>query len=363
MKRVVNFNPGPAALPLAALERAQRELLDFEGTGMSIMEHSHRAKDYERVHFEAIALLSELYALPDGYQVLLMQGGARAQFALIPLNFLPAGRSADYLVTGVWARQALAEAKTIGMARAAASTELPDGTFVRVPEPAEIDADQNAAYLHFCTNNTVMGTQFHYCPPSPGVPRVADMSSDILSEPLDVSQFDLIYAGAQKNLGPSGVTVVIARKAWLEAGRGDIPQIFQYREHARENSLLNTAPTFAIYMLRNVLDVMKQAGGLEAVSALNRQKGELVYDMLDAQPDFFRTSIEKASRSRMNVVFRLPTPELDAKMVAEAKEAGFVGIKGHRIVGGLRVSLYNAIRLEHVEQFVSWAKAFARQNA
>lgn len=363
MKRLVNFNPGPAALPLPALERAQREFLDFEGTGMSIMEHSHRGKDYERVHFEAMDLLRELYALPADYEVLFMQGGARLQFALIPLNFLPAEKSADYLVTGVWARQALAEALTVGRARAAASTELADGTFLRVPQAGELKADPAAAYLHFCTNNTVMGTQFHTVPPSPGVPRIADMSSDILSGPCDLSQFALVYAGAQKNIGPSGVTVVMAQKSWLESGRQDLPKIFQYREHDKARSLLNTAPTFAIYMLRNVLALLKEAGGLEAVERVNRQKAERLYAMIDAQPEFFRTAIEPASRSRMNVVFRLPTPELDAKLVAEAKEAGFVGIKGHRIVGGLRVSIYNATTLEQVEQFVDWAKTFAKQNA
>jgi phosphoserine aminotransferase len=360
--RVVNFNAGPAALPLAALERAQREFLDFEGTGMSIMEHSHRGKDYERVHAEAISLLTELYAIPADYQVLFMQGGASMQFALVPMNFLRPGQSADYIETGVWAKKALAEAKFVGTARSAASTEQSDGTVHRVPTQAELKLDPRAAYVHFCTNNTIMGTQFHSYPETGDVPLFADMSSDILWQPMDVSRFGLIYAGAQKNIGPSGVTIVIARKSLIESGREDIPKIFRYKEHAKENSLLNTAPTFSIYMVRNVLQVLRDRGGLAAVKKDNLQKAELVYTMIDENPDFFRSSVEKESRSVMNPVFRLPSADLDAKMVAEAKDAGFVGIKGHRIVGGIRISQYNAVSVEQVEQFVAWARAFAKRN-
>jgi phosphoserine aminotransferase len=363
VSRVVNFNAGPTGLPLAALERAQAELLDFEGTGMSIMEHSHRAKDYERVHNQAIALLVELLAIPSDYQVLFLQGGASMQFALLPLNFLPAGRSADYLLTGVWARKAYAEAKLVGNARIAANVEDERGVCTRVPAQAELELEPNAAFLHFCSNNTIMGTQFHEYPDSGRVPLFMDMSSDILWRPTDVSRFDLIYAGAQKNMGPAGITVVIAKKDLLEAGREDIPKIFRYKEHARENSLLNTIPTFAVYMLRNVLEVVKAAGGLLAMEKRNREKAALLYQLLDERPEFFRSQVEKASRSVMNPVFRLPTENLDAKMVAEAKEAGFVGIKGHRLVGGIRVSMYNAVTPDQVAQFVEWAWRFARANA
>jgi phosphoserine aminotransferase len=362
VKRVVNFNPGPAALPLPALERAQRELLDFEGTGMSIMEHSHRGKDYERVHDEALTLLRELFAVPADYQILFLQGGATMQFALIPFNFLPAGRSADYVITGNWARKAYAEAKLVGNVRIAANVEEPDGVCTRVPRQEELALDPGAAYLHYCTNNTIMGTQFHYVPETGVVPLFADMSSDILSRPLDVSRFSLIYAGAQKNMGTAGVTVVIAKKSLLTAAREDIPKIFRYKEHAKENSLLNTAPTFSIYMARNVLAVLKESGGVPAAERQSREKAALIYALLDEFPEFYRSRVEVASRSLMNPVFRLPSPELDAKMVAEAKEAGFVGIKGHKLVGGIRVSLYNPILATDVATFAEWARGFARAN-
>jgi phosphoserine aminotransferase len=231
-----------------------------------------------------------------------------------------------------------------------------------VPSQAELDRDPNAAYLHYCTNNTIMGTQFHYVPDAGAVPLFADMSSDIGWKPFDVSKYDLIYAGAQKNIGPAGVTVVIAKKTLIAAGREDIPKIFRFKEHAKENSLLNTVPTFAVYMVRNVLEVVKEAGGLPAMEQRNREKAALLYSLIDEQPNFFRSNVEQASRSVMNPVFRLPNEALDAKMVAEAKEAGFVGIKGHRIVGGIRVSMYNAVTPDQVAQFVDWAKRFARAN-
>jgi phosphoserine aminotransferase len=360
--RVINFNAGPAALPLAALERAQSEFLDFEGTGMSIMEHSHRGKDYEKVHSEAIALLTELLGIPADYQVLLMQGGASAQFALLPMNLLPAGKSADYVNTGTWAKKAFAEAQIVGRARLAGNVEGADGICRRIPNPSELDWDNNAAYAHICSNNTIMGTQFHEFPDTGAVPLVADMSSDILWKPIDVSKFGMIYAGAQKNIGPSGVTLVIAKKSLIEAGREDIPKIFRYKEHAKENSLLNTAPTFAIYMMRNVLQIVKAQGGLPAMEKRNRDKGALVYGLLDENPAFFRGPVEKASRSFMNPVFHLPSEALEAKMVSDAKMAGFVGIKGHRSVGGIRISQYNAVTVEQVAKFVEFAKGFAKAN-
>jgi phosphoserine aminotransferase len=361
-KRVINFNPGPAALPLAALERAQRELLDFEGTGMSIMEHSHRAKDYERVHAEAIALLTELCGLGDEHQVLFMQGGASVQFPLVPMNFLSSGQSADYVLTGVWAKKAYSEARFIGSARVAADVEEPDGVCRRVPKQGELQLDPGAAYVHLCSNNTIMGTQFHAFPDTGQVPLIVDMSSDILSRPMDYSRFGFVYAGAQKNVGGPGVTIVIARKSLIASGREDIPKIFRYKEHAKENSLLNTAPTFAIYMVRNVLSVVKEQGGVAAMARRNSDKAAAIYGMVDENPSFFRNSVERESRSVMNPVFHLPTPELDMKMVAEAKEAGFVGIKGHRLLGGIRVSIYNAITPDQVSHFVDWARGFARRN-
>lgn len=362
MKRVINFNPGPAALPLAALERAQAELLDFEGTGMSILEHSHRGKDYERVHEEAISLVKELCGLSDDYQVLFMQGGATHQFALVPMNLLHPGKSADYVHTGVWTKKALSEAKFFGQVSVAADVEEADGICRRVPKPSELKLDASAAYVHVCSNNTVMGTQFHEFPDTGGVPLIVDMSSDILSRPMDYSKFGLVYAGAQKNIGAAGVTLVIARKSLIASGREDIPKIFRYKEHARENSLLNTAPTFAIYMVRNVLSVLKEQGGAAAAAERNREKAALLYEMIDENSSFFQSTVERDSRSLMNPVFRLRSAELDMKMVAEAKDAGFVGIKGHKLVGGIRVSIYNAITVDQVARFVDWARGFARRN-
>lgn len=361
--RVINFNPGPAALPLAALLRAQRELLDFESTGLSILEHSHRGKDYERVHHEAIALLRELCALPDDYEVLLLQGGATQQFACIPMNLLPPGRSADYIVTGAFAKKAYTEAQFVGQVRLAASTEEAGGVFRRVPRQQELALDPDAAYVHLCSNNTIMGTQYADYPDTGAVPLIVDMSSDILSRTVDYSRFGLVYAGAQKNIGSAGLAVVLARKSLIANGREDIPKIFRYKEHARESSLFNTAPTFAIYMLRNVLAVLKEQGGVAAAERRNREKAAAIYALVDDQPDFFRSHVERASRSLMNPVFRLPTAELDAKLVAEAKDAGFVGIKGHKLVGGIRVSIYNAITEAQVASFVDWARGFARRHA
>jgi phosphoserine aminotransferase len=361
--RVINFNPGPASLPLAALERAQRELIDWEGTGMSVLEHSHRGKDYERLHNETIDLVRELCGLSDEYQVLFLQGGATQQFAQVPMNLLPQGRSADFLMTDVWTEKAYSEAQFYGKARVAATTKEADGIYRRVPRQNELQLDPNAAYVHVCSNNTVMGTQYHEFPETGPVPLVIDMSSDILSRPLDYSRFGFVYAGAQKNIGPAGVTLIIARKSWLAEGREDIPKIFRYKEHAKENSLLNTCPTFSIYLMRNTLEALKAEGGPEAAEKRNRKKAALIYDLVDSNPNFFRAQVERESRSLMNPVFRLRSHELEMQMVAEAKEAGFVGIKGHKLVGGIRVSIYNAISEDQVVQFVEWARGFAKRNA
>lgn len=358
MTRVHNFNAGPAALPLAALERAQREMLDFEGTGMSIIEHSHRGKAYERVHEEAITLLRELLGISSDYDVLFLQGGASHQFAMIPLNFLGQGQKADYIITGGWSEKAYEEAQRIGDVRIAATT-VQDKRYVRVPRQEELAIDARAAYVHMTTNNTLFGTQWHAFPDTSGAPLFADMSSDFLWRPIDVSRFAFIYAGAQKNIGPSGVTVVVMRKDLVAAGRKDIPKIFQYRTFADNNSLYNTPPTFAIYLVRNVLAVTKEQGGLAEVERKNRQKAGLLYDTIDAMADYYRAPVERESRSFMNVVFRLPTEELEKKFVAEAAKQGMVGLAGHRSTGGIRVSLYNAIELASVECLVAFMKAFA----
>jgi phosphoserine aminotransferase len=359
MARVMNFNPGPAALPLGALERAQKELADLGGTGMSVMEHSHRGKAYEAVHNEAIGLVRELCAVPDNYDILLLQGGASQQFAVVPLNLLPQGKSADYVITGSWSQKAYKEAKTVGTVRVACSTEK-DKKFARVPKQNELDLDANAAYVHITSNNTIFGTQWHEFPNVGGVPLVADMSSDIMWRPLDVAKFGLIYAGAQKNLGPSGLCVVIVRKDLVEAGRKDIPAIFQYRVHAENNSLYNTPPTFSVYMLRNVLAEVKASGGLSAMEQRNREKAKLLYEVIEARSDVYTSPVEPESRSTMNVVFTLKTPEIEAEFLAGAKQRGMEGLKGHRSVGGMRASIYNAVPREWVQALADYMKEFKR---
>ena len=360
MARKLNFNAGPATLPLPALERAQSELLDFAASGMSVMEHSHRGKEYEAVHDEAIALLRELAGLPADMEVLFLQGGASQQFATIPMSFLPNGASADYLVTGAWSEKAVAEARTLGKVSVAATTGTGDGkekSYTRVPTQAEIKLDPEAAYVHFTSNETIHGVE--YAPafgasfPDLGkAPLICDMSSDFLWRPLDFSRFDMVYAGAQKNIGPSGIVVVLIKKAFIERGRKDIPKVFQYRTHADNKSLYNTPPTFSIYLARNVLAWVKAEGGLVEIEKRNREKAGLVYGAIDAHPGFYRAPVEVASRSAMNVVFRLPSEALEEQFISEAKKASMVGLKGHRSVGGIRVSLYNAVP-------VAWAKTLA----
>jgi phosphoserine aminotransferase len=357
MARVINFNAGPAAIPLAAIERAQAELVDFNGTGMSVMEHSHRGKAYDAVHAEALSLVRKLLNVGDDYAVLLLQGGASGQFAMVPMNLLPAGKSADYILTGSWSKKAQGEAKAVGAVRVAATTER-DKKFPSIPRQADLDLDANAAYCHITSNNTIAGTQWFEFPDTGAVPLVADMSSDIMWRPTDVTKFGLIYAGAQKNLGPSGVTLVIVRKDLVETGRSDIPKIFQYRTHAEANSLSNTPPTFAIYMLRNVLSWLDETGGLTAAEQRNREKAKLLYAAIDGRPDFYRSPVDQDARSVMNVVFNLPTPELEAEFVTEAQKAGMVGLKGHRSVGGIRASIYNAATLEWIQTLGDFMKDF-----
>lgn len=362
--RVINFSPGPATLPMSALEQAQKDLLDYQGTGISIVEHSHRGKDYAAVHEEAKALLKELLRIPDTHEVLFMQGGASGQFALIPLNLLGDGQRADYITTGTWSEKALAEARIVAKQRnadahEAANTKNDKGTYTRVPSASELDLDPEAAYVHLTSNNTIFGTQFHAFPDTGDVPLIADMSSDILWRPVDVSRFGLIYAGAQKNLGPSGVTLVIVRKDLAERTREDIPKIFRYATILKGDSLQNTAPTFAIYLLRNVLRWVKEQGGAEGMEKRNRTKADTLYGAIDEKPDFYRCPVDKGSRSTMNVVFRLPSEELEKKFIAGAQERGMVNLKGHRSVGGIRVSLYNAIEPAHVDQLVAYMREFS----
>jgi phosphoserine aminotransferase len=374
MSRTINFNAGPAALPLPALTRARDELLDFAGSGMSVMEHSHRGKEYEGVHDEAIALVRELLGVPSNYEVLLMQGGATALFAEIAMNLLEKGKSAQYLITGSWGEKALGEAKIVsalfGATVSVQSTGVGEGktkSFTRVPAPAEVAVDPGSAYLHITSNETIHGAQFNVdasrtFPDTGGVPLIADMSSDFLWRPFDVTKFGLVYAGAQKNLGPSGVVVAVVSKEVLDRGRKDIPKIFQFRTHAENKSLYNTPPTFGIYMVRNVLAWLKGQGGLTKVEERNRKKANRLYGVIDGNPEFFRSPVEKESRSVMNVVFRLPSEELEAQFISDAKKNGMVGLKGHRSVGGIRASIYNAASYEWVDALAGFMEEFSRKQ-
>ncbi len=372
MSRTINFNAGPAALPLPALTRARDELLDFAGSGMSVMEHSHRGKEYEAVHDEAIALVRELLGVPADYEVLLLQGGATALFAEIPMNLLEKGKTAQYLITGSWGEKALGEAKLVSAMFGAGVSVQNIGTgdgkeksYTRVPAPPEVKVDPAAAYLHITSNETIHGVEFNAdrsraFPDTGNVPLVADMSSDFLWRPFDITKFGLVYAGAQKNIGPSGVVVTVISKELLERGRKDIPKIFQFRTHAENKSLYNTPPTFGVYMVRNVLAWLKAQGGLAGMERVNRKKAERLYGVIEGNAQFFRSPVERESRSVMNVVFRRPSEELEAQFIAEAKKRGMVGLKGHRSVGGIRVSMYNAAPYEWVDTLAGFMEEFAR---
>src|SRR5438876_921620 len=342
-RRVHNFNPGPAALPLPVLQQVQGDLLDFAGTGMSILEMSHRSATYEELHNRAIADLRTLLGGTEEHAILFMGGGAQMQFALVALNLLPPGAYADYLVTGVWSETALEEARKIGDARVLWSSATTAHT--RIPIPGEFHVNSEAAYLHYTSNNTIVGTQYTYVPVSRDVPLVCDMSSDLLSRPIDLSHHSLIYAGAQKNLGPAGVTVVIIRRDLLERCRPDLPSTMSYIQMAAHNSLLNTPPVFAIYMVSLVVQHLLAQGGLAVVAARNRDKAALLYATLDSSAGFYRGWAQPESRSCMNVTFRLPTPELETCFVAESTHAGLIGLAGHRRVSGIRASLYNAVSM------------------
>jgi phosphoserine aminotransferase len=341
MRRAMNFSPGPAALPLAALERAQSELLDFNGSGISVMEGSHRAKVYEAVHDEAIALLRELLGIPRDFDVLFLQGGASMQFAQIPMSFLPPGRSADHIELGAWTEKAFAEASawaSVAGAKVRVAASTRESGYTRVVRPNEARLDENAAYVHFASNETIHGVQYLELPRFGSAPQICDMSSDILWRKIDVTPFSLIYAGAQKNIGPSGVTVIIVRREFVERGRKDLPKILQYRAHVEANSLLNTPPTFGIYLVRNVLDWLKSLGGLDAIERRNRAKAAEVYGAVDAHPNMYRGPVEVGSRSVMNPVFRLPSEALEKQFLAEAAKSDMIGLKGHRSAGGAWVS-------------------------
>ncbi|MCJ7435641.1 MAG: 3-phosphoserine/phosphohydroxythreonine transaminase [Anaerolineales bacterium] len=358
LKRVYNFNPGPAVLPLEVLQQAQAEMLDFKGTGMSVMEISHRSKEFEAVIQTAEADLRELLGIPANYKVMFLQGGATLQFAMLPMNLRTTG-SADYIVTGSWSKIAIKEAQKLGTARAAANTEA-DG-FKGLPE--KLDLDPKAAYLHFTSNETIHGVEYFSEPTPPaGVPLVCDSSSDFISRPVDVSKYALIYAGAQKNAGPSGVVMVIVRDDMLERTPANLPVMLDYKTLAAKGSLHNTPPCFAIYMVGLVFKWAKKMGGLAAIEKTNRTKADLVYKAIDGSGGFYRGHAKPDARSLMNIPFRLPSEELEDTFAKEAKSNKLIGLKGHRSVGGMRASIYNAMTVEGVQELVKFMQEFQKKN-
>ena len=359
MKRVYNFNPGPATLPLEVLQEAQAEFLNFENSGMSIVEISHRSKPYESVHNQAKTDILELMNLGDDYEVLFIQGGASLQFAMIPLNFATKNNRGSYVLSGTFSSNAYKEANILGVGEIAASTK--EENFRRVPGQAELKINPNAAYLHICNNNTIYGTEFHYIPDTGDVPLFADMSSDLLSRPVDFKKFALIYAGVQKNLGPAGVVIVIARKSFIEKSSDALPTMLRYDTFYKKNSLYNTPPAFSIYIVGKVAKWIKNCGGLEEMARRNSIKAKLLYDAIDNSDGFYRGHADKDSRSFMNVTFRLPNEDLEKKFVAEALEKNISGVKGHRSVGGMRASIYNAMPIEGAEVLADFMTTFKKK--
>jgi phosphoserine aminotransferase len=357
--RVYNFSAGPATLPLAVLEEAQRDLVALPGVGMSVMEISHRSKAFDEIIQGAEADFRALANIPANYKVLFLQGGASLQFSMVPMNLLTAGATADYIITGDWAKKALKEAKRVGSTHVVATTE--EGPFKRIPKQSELKFTPNSAYEHMTSNNTIFGTQWHHVPDVHGAPLVCDASSDIFSAPIDVSKFGLIYAGAQKNLGPSGVTVVVIREDLLARSADALPAMLNYKTMAENGSMYNTPPTFGIYILRLVLKWLIGLGGLSAIAAINERKAKALYDEID-RTDFWKPHADTDSRSLMNVTFRLPSEELEKLFVKESTAAGFDGLKGHRSVGGLRASIYNAFPEQGITDLVHFMQQFEKKH-
>ncbi len=360
-QRVFNFNPGPAALPLPVLERIRGEFLNYHNSGMSVMELSHRSSEYEAINEKTEGDLRRLLEIPDDYAVIFMQGGGSAQFAIVPMNLYLPGKAVDVLHTGSWTAKAIEELKIAAAYRLAASTET--DKFMRVPRADEVAMAPDASYVHICTNNTIEGTQWSAIPNTGTVPLVADMSSDLASRRIDVRRFGLIFAGAQKNLGPSGVTILIVRRDLAERANQKTPKIFQYRTHIRDRSLYHTPPTFAVYVVGLVVEWIESEGGIAAIEKRNDAKAKRLYDALDVSA-YYRCPVEKSSRSKMNVVFRVAGGDetIERKFAKEAEAAGLVGVKGHRSVGGVRISLYNAVGLDAVDSLVAFMREFERKN-
>jgi len=359
VQRIYNFSAGPAVLPLPVLEEAQRDLIALPGVGMSVMEISHRSKPFDEIMSGAEADMRALGKIPGNYKILFLQGGASLQFSMVPMNLLTPGTTADYIVTGDWGKKALKEAKRVGATHVAASTE--DGNFSRIPAQGELKLTPGAAYAHMTSNNTIHGTEWQGLPDVGGAPLVCDTSSDMFSRPIDVTKFGLIYAGAQKNMGPSGVTVVIIREDLLPRSADSLPTMLNYKTHAENGSLYNTPPVFGIYILRLVMKWLVGLGGLAEIDKINERKASALYAELDRTP-FWRPHAQKDCRSRMNITFRLPSEDLEKRFVKESTAAGFDGLKGHRSVGGLRASIYNAFPEEGITALVQFMREFEKKH-
>lgn len=359
-KRVYNFNPGPATLPLEVLQQAQVDMLDYKGTGMSVMEMSHRSKEFESILIDTQNDLCDLLNISSGYKILFLQGGASLQFSAIPMNFLSEGNSADYIITGTWSKKAYKEAQKLGAVNLAANLEMEN--FTHLPDQASLDLDPQSAYLYYASNETIHGVEYNNEPiPLGNVPLICDASSDFISRPIDISKYGMIYAGAQKNAGPAGVVIAIIREDLLARSPADLPVMLNYRTLSEENSLLNTPPCWSIYIVHLVLKWIKKLGGLEVIYKRNQIKANLVYETIDTSGGFY-VGHATADRSLMNITFRLPNVELENQFVAEAKQHDLIGLKGHRSVGGLRASLYNATSVEDASALVSFMKNFQQRN-
>jgi len=359
MVRKFNFNPGPATLPYSVLEKAHSEFLDFKNSGMSLMEMSHRSKNFDAILENTKNNLRTILSVPEDYEIIFMGGGASTQFAMIPMNFLGADQTADYVNTGVWSTRAIKEGKLFGKVNIAASSE--ETKFDRIP--TEFNFSENATYVHITTNNTIYGTQYKTFPNVGNVPLLADASSDFMSTKIDISKFSIMYAGAQKNAGPAGVTVIIIKKSMLDrVVDRPIPTMLKYSTHVSKNSLYNTPPVYPIYMVGLVAEWILEQGGIEKIQAMNEAKAKLVYDVMDEMGDYYHGTVQKDSRSLMNIPFRLSSEDLEKKFLAESAEKNLHGLKGHRDVGGIRASIYNAMPIEGVEALATFMKEFAAAN-
>ncbi len=358
-ERVYNFYAGPATLPLPALKKAKEELLDWNNTGMSLMEISHRSKEYDKLHHESMELVRKLMNVPEEYKILWLQGGASTQFWMVPLNLRQKNRSFEYVDTGKWSSKAIKEAKFYGDVKIVASSE--DENFSYIPK--NIEFSKNISYAHITGNNTIFGTEYHDWPDTGrDVPLVCDMSSNIMDKKIDVKKFGVIYAGAQKNMGPAGVTLVIVRKDLMDRVPDDTPTMQKWITHAKKDSLFNTGPTWSIYMCKLCLDYLKSIGGVSAMERINRDKANILYDVIDNSDGFYKGHAKANSRSLMNVTFKLPTEELEQKCVKEALDEDLVGLKGHRSVGGMRASIYNAMPIDGVKKLGKFLKEFQEKN-